>query len=63
MLVVTLIHIHTHTYRVMLNHRILLMNDGMEHNVVKIKPPLCFTKENADSVLKAIEQTLQGLGH
>jgi len=44
--------------RVMLKHRILLMNDGLDHNVIKIKPPLCFTKDNADAVLQAIDETL-----
>ena len=47
--------------RVMQNHRILLMNDGLDHNVIKIKPPLCFTKDNADAVLQAIDKTLEGL--
>ena len=47
--------------RVMLNHRILLMNDGLDHNVIKIKPPLCFTKDNADAVLQAIDKTLEEL--
>lgn len=42
----------------MLKHRILLMNDGLDHNVIKIKPPLCFTKDNADAVLQAIDETL-----
>ena len=45
----------------MLNHRILLMNDGLDDNVIKIKPPLCFTKDNADAVLQAIDKTLEEL--
>ena len=50
-----------HFCRVMLKHRILLMNDGLDHNVIKIKPPLCFTKDNADAVLQAIDETLDEL--
>jgi 4-aminobutyrate aminotransferase-like enzyme len=30
---------------------ILMSSDGPDHNVIKIKPPLTFTKENADEVL------------
>jgi 4-aminobutyrate aminotransferase-like enzyme len=30
---------------------ILMRADGPNHNVLKIKPPLTFTKENADAVL------------
>ena len=37
------------------------MNDGLDHNVIKIKPPLCFTKDNADAVLQAIDETLDEL--
>jgi len=50
-----------YNYRVMLNHRILIMNDGLEHNVIKVKPPLCFTRDNADALLRAIDTTLEEL--
>lgn len=50
-------------HRMMLNHRILVMNDGLDRNVLKIKPPLCFNKDNANSLLKALEQILSELGH
>jgi 4-aminobutyrate aminotransferase-like enzyme len=30
---------------------ILMSDDGPDHNVIKIKPPLTFTKENAKEVL------------
>lgn len=49
--------------RVMLNHRILIMNDGLDRNVIKVKPPLCFTLDNADSLLHAIDDTLSQLTH
>lgn len=50
-----------YNYRVMLNHRILIMNDGLERNVIKVKPPLCFTRDNADALLRAIDTTLEEL--
>jgi 4-aminobutyrate aminotransferase-like enzyme len=30
---------------------ILMSSDGPDHNVIKIKPPITFTKENAQEVL------------
>ena len=33
----------------------MLKEDGMDENIIKIKPPLCFTQENADMVLEAID--------
>ena len=30
---------------------ILMSSDGPHHNVIKIKPPLTFTKENAQEVI------------
>jgi 4-aminobutyrate aminotransferase-like enzyme len=30
---------------------ILMSSDGPNHNVIKIKPPLTFTKENAQEVI------------
>jgi 4-aminobutyrate aminotransferase-like enzyme len=35
----------------MKDHRILMSSDGLDHNVLKIKPPLTFTKENAKEVI------------
>ena len=37
---------------------ILLSKDGPNHNVIKIKPPLVFTKENADFLVKQLDDTL-----
>lgn len=31
-------------------HGILLSTDGPDHNVIKIKPPLTFTEQDADCV-------------
>lgn len=49
-------------YRMLLKHRIMIKEDGMDRNVIKIKPPLCFTKENADTLVQALEDTLKDLG-
>ena len=35
----------------MKEHGILMSTDGPDHNVLKIKPPLLFTKENADELI------------
>jgi 4-aminobutyrate aminotransferase-like enzyme len=35
----------------MKDHGILMSSDGPNHNVIKIKPPLTFTKENAKEVI------------
>jgi 4-aminobutyrate aminotransferase-like enzyme len=51
-----------HMYRMLLKHQIMIKEDGLDHNVIKIKPPLCFTKENADTLVQALEDTLKDLG-
>jgi ethanolamine-phosphate phospho-lyase len=38
------------------NNFILIGTDGPFDNVLKTKPPLCFTKKNAEKVVKAIEE-------
>ena len=38
--------------------KILVSTDGPFDNVLKIKPPLCFSKENADTVCEALDHTL-----
>jgi len=37
---------------------ILLSTDGSDHNVIKIKPPMIFTKQNADQLLDVLDQLL-----
>lgn len=37
---------------------ILISTDGPYDNVLKIKPPLCFTEQNADVLVRAIEELL-----
>ena len=43
----------------MKDHKILLSVDGIHHNVLKIKPPLVFTKENVNLFGKTLEKILQ----
>jgi 4-aminobutyrate aminotransferase-like enzyme/Ser/Thr protein kinase RdoA (MazF antagonist) len=38
---------------------ILISTDGPMHNVLKIKPPICFSHENADQCIEALAQILQ----
>ena len=43
----------------MRDHRILLSTDGPDHNVIKIKPPMVFTKSNVDQVVDSISEILR----
>ena len=38
---------------------ILVSTDRPFDNVIKSKPPLCFTKENVDEVIEKLERTLE----
>jgi 4-aminobutyrate aminotransferase-like enzyme len=38
---------------------VLLSTDGPDHNVIKIKPPLCFTREDAGTVAEKLDGVLQ----
>lgn len=42
----------------MKDYGVLLSTDGPLHNVIKIKPPLCFSRENADRVVYFMNQIL-----
>ncbi|TPH16197.1 aminotransferase class III-fold pyridoxal phosphate-dependent enzyme [Litorilituus lipolyticus] len=42
-------------------HQILLSTEGRYYNILKIKPPLAFSKENADQFIKVLRMGLQGL--
>lgn len=48
--------------RVLLEHHIMIKEDGMENNVIKIKPPLCFSQKDADKLLTALDKVMTGLG-
>jgi len=36
----------------------LMSTDGPLHNVIKIKPPMCFSRENADFLLEWTDRIL-----
>ncbi|MEA3478738.1 MAG: aminotransferase class III-fold pyridoxal phosphate-dependent enzyme [Bacteroidota bacterium] len=40
------------------NRFVMVGTDGPFENVLKIKPPLCFTRENADQLVEALDATL-----
>ena len=42
----------------MKDHGILMSTDGPNHNVLKIKPPMVFTKENAEELIYYIKKIL-----
>ena len=42
----------------MKDHRILMSTDGLDYNVLKIKPPIVFTKDNAKEVLFYLRKIL-----
>lgn len=42
----------------MKDYKILMSVDGPQHNVLKIKPPMSFSKTNADYLLKVLTQVL-----
>lgn len=39
-------------------HRVLISSDGPHDNVLKLKPPMVFTKENADEFFAAFKECL-----
>lgn len=42
-------------------HRILISSDGPHENVLKLKPPMVFTKENADEFFVAFKECMHFL--
>ena len=42
----------------MMQKRILLSTDGPDHNVIKIKPPMVFSTENADELVLNLSEVL-----
>lgn len=39
-------------------HKVLVSSDGPNDNVIKLKPPMCFNRENADEFLLAFRECL-----
>ena len=42
----------------MKDHGILISTDGPDHNVLKIKPPMVFTNDNADQLVNTLNKLL-----
>lgn len=42
-------------------HKILVSSDGPDENVIKLKPPMVFNKENADQFLEGLKECLEQL--
>jgi 4-aminobutyrate aminotransferase-like enzyme len=42
----------------MRDHGILISTDGPLHNVLKIKPPLCYTEQDADRLVETLDVIL-----
>ena len=38
---------------------VLLSLDGVERNILKIKPPMVFNKENSDLLVKTVFEVMQ----
>jgi ethanolamine-phosphate phospho-lyase len=51
----------TYVVKRMKEEHILISADGPDCNVIKIKPPLVFTKENVDEVISALDRVLKEL--
>ncbi|MEQ6123107.1 aminotransferase class III-fold pyridoxal phosphate-dependent enzyme [Pseudotenacibaculum sp. MALMAid0570] len=49
----------SHLANRMKEHGILMSIDGPDHNVLKIKPPLVFSKENAEDLITYLQKILQ----
>lgn len=49
--------------QLMRHKKVLLSTDGADHNVVKIKPPIVLTKENAVFFLERLDASLCELGY
>ena len=43
----------------LMKQRVLVSKDGPDNNVIKIKPPLVFSRENADILVNALDVALQ----
>ena len=42
----------------MKDYGFLISTDGLLHNVLKLKPPIIFSRENADALVDALEKVL-----
>lgn len=55
---------HSHVFPALVRmkeKRVLLSADGPYRNVLKIKPPMCFTEEDAQFMVDQLDEILTGL--
>ena len=45
----------------MKDKQILLSTDGPDHNVIKIKPPMVFTRKNANDLAEKLNEVIKGI--
>jgi 4-aminobutyrate aminotransferase-like enzyme len=43
----------------MKEHGILMSSDGIDNNIIKIKPPLVFNKDNTDTLICFLRKVLK----
>ena len=43
--------------------KILLSTDGPDHNVIKIKPPMIFNRQNADELVLKLSEVLSNIDY
>jgi 4-aminobutyrate aminotransferase-like enzyme len=45
----------------LLDHKMIVLADGIHGNVIKLKPPMVVTKEDCDSIIQAVDSVLTKL--
>ena len=45
----------------LLDHKIIVLADGIHGNVIKLKPPMVVTKEDCDGIVQAVDSVLTKL--
>ena len=53
----------THLVDALMKQRVLISKDGPDNNVLKIKPPLVFSRDNADTLVTALDVALRNAPH
>ena len=47
--------------RMLLDHKIIVLADGIHGNVIKIKPPMVIAKKDCDHIIRATDSVLSKL--
>lgn len=47
--------------RMLLNHKIIVLADGVHGNVIKFKPPMVIAKKDCDNIIRAMDSVLTKL--